>query len=198
MRHREADPSSAHRRHPQRPRRGTRSPPAAPAQKRLPIPSRHVVGGEGTFRGGIQVQQSRHLPQPLSDFDRSKLKRAVETRRGGGRHQGARGNNARAYPRTSSGKSGVSWHPEAMTAREEELTAREMPKKPSLLGEKLHARRWGEAAAPVRYVQRNVPLPSGAGSPFEGERHVFLAARRRRAETGETGGAGGRPTVIPA
>ncbi len=44
-----------------------------------------------------------------------------------------------------------------MTAREEELTAREMLEKPELLARRLKERRWADVAALVRYVQRDVP-----------------------------------------
>ncbi len=44
-----------------------------------------------------------------------------------------------------------------MTAREEELTAREMLEKPELLARKLKERNWADVAALVRYVQRGVP-----------------------------------------
>jgi len=44
-----------------------------------------------------------------------------------------------------------------MTAREEELTAREMLEKPELLGQRLKERRWADVAALVRYVQHDVP-----------------------------------------
>ena len=44
-----------------------------------------------------------------------------------------------------------------MTAREEELTAREMLEHPELLALRLKERRWAEVAALVRYVQRDVP-----------------------------------------
>ncbi len=44
-----------------------------------------------------------------------------------------------------------------MTAREEELTAREMLEKPALLARRLKERRWADVAALVRYVQRDVP-----------------------------------------
>lgn len=44
-----------------------------------------------------------------------------------------------------------------MTAREEELTAREMLEKPELLGRRLKERRWADVAALVRYARRDVP-----------------------------------------
>jgi hypothetical protein len=44
-----------------------------------------------------------------------------------------------------------------MTAREEELTAREMLEKPELLGRRLKERCWADVAALVRYVQHDVP-----------------------------------------
>jgi hypothetical protein len=44
-----------------------------------------------------------------------------------------------------------------MTAREEELTAREMLDKPELLGRRLKERRWADVAALVRYVRHDVP-----------------------------------------
>ena len=44
-----------------------------------------------------------------------------------------------------------------MTAREEDLTAREMLEKPELLARRLKERRWAEVAALVRYVQHDVP-----------------------------------------
>ncbi len=44
-----------------------------------------------------------------------------------------------------------------MTAREEELTAREMLEQPELLGRRLKERRWADVAALVRYVQHDVP-----------------------------------------
>jgi len=44
-----------------------------------------------------------------------------------------------------------------MTAREEELTAREMLEKPELLARRLKERRWADVAALVRYVQHDVP-----------------------------------------
>jgi hypothetical protein len=44
-----------------------------------------------------------------------------------------------------------------MTAREEELTAREMLEKPELLGRRLKERRWADVAALVRYVRHDVP-----------------------------------------
>jgi hypothetical protein len=44
-----------------------------------------------------------------------------------------------------------------MSAREEELIAREMLEHPELLGIRLKERRWGDVAALVRYTQRDVP-----------------------------------------
>jgi hypothetical protein len=44
-----------------------------------------------------------------------------------------------------------------MTAREEELIAREMLEKPELLARRLKERRWADVAALVRYVERDVP-----------------------------------------
>lgn len=44
-----------------------------------------------------------------------------------------------------------------MTAREEELTAREMLERPELLGQRLKERRWADVAALVRYAKRDVP-----------------------------------------
>jgi hypothetical protein len=44
-----------------------------------------------------------------------------------------------------------------MTAREEELTAREMLENPELLGKRLKERRWADVAALVRYARRDVP-----------------------------------------
>lgn len=44
-----------------------------------------------------------------------------------------------------------------MTAREEELTAREMIEKPELLARRLKERRWADVAALVRYASRDVP-----------------------------------------
>jgi hypothetical protein len=44
-----------------------------------------------------------------------------------------------------------------MTAREEDLTAREMLEKPELLARSLKQRRWSDVAALVRYVQHDVP-----------------------------------------
>ena len=44
-----------------------------------------------------------------------------------------------------------------MTAREQELIAREMLARPELLGSRLRERRWGDVAALVAYVERGVP-----------------------------------------
>ena len=44
-----------------------------------------------------------------------------------------------------------------MTAREEELTAREMLEKPELLARRLKERRWADVAALVRYARHDVP-----------------------------------------
>jgi hypothetical protein len=44
-----------------------------------------------------------------------------------------------------------------MTAREEDLIAREMLEQPELLGRRLKERKWAEVAALVRYAQRDVP-----------------------------------------
>jgi len=44
-----------------------------------------------------------------------------------------------------------------MTAREEELTAREMLEKPELLARRLKERRWADVAALLRYVKHDVP-----------------------------------------
>ena len=44
-----------------------------------------------------------------------------------------------------------------MTAREEELIAREMLEKPELLARRLKERRWADVAALLRYVQHDVP-----------------------------------------
>jgi hypothetical protein len=44
-----------------------------------------------------------------------------------------------------------------MTAREENLIAREMLLHPELLGQRLKERRWADVAALVRYVQQDVP-----------------------------------------
>lgn len=44
-----------------------------------------------------------------------------------------------------------------MSAREEELIAREMLEQPELLGIRLKEKRWAEVAALVRYAQRDVP-----------------------------------------
>ncbi len=44
-----------------------------------------------------------------------------------------------------------------MTAREQELIAREMLARPELLGIRLKERRWADVAALVRYVRRGVP-----------------------------------------
>jgi len=44
-----------------------------------------------------------------------------------------------------------------MTAREEELIAREVLEHPELLGIRLKERRWADVAAVVRYARRDVP-----------------------------------------
>lgn len=44
-----------------------------------------------------------------------------------------------------------------MTAREEDLIAREMLEKPELLARRLKERNWAHVAALVRYVQHDVP-----------------------------------------
>jgi hypothetical protein len=44
-----------------------------------------------------------------------------------------------------------------VTAREQELIAREMLARPELLGIRLRERRWGDVAALVEYVKRGVP-----------------------------------------
>jgi hypothetical protein len=44
-----------------------------------------------------------------------------------------------------------------VTAREQELAAREMLARPELLGIRLKERRWADVAALVRYVRRGVP-----------------------------------------
>lgn len=44
-----------------------------------------------------------------------------------------------------------------MSAREEELTAREMLEHPELLGIRLKEKRWADVAALVRYVKKDVP-----------------------------------------
>jgi len=52
-----------------------------------------------------------------------------------------------------------------MTAREEELIAREMLEHPELLGICLRERLWGEVAALVRYARRDVPLSLAQTDP---------------------------------
>ena len=54
-----------------------------------------------------------------------------------------------------------------MTAREEELTAREMLEQPELLGRRLKERRWADVAALVRYVQHDVPPALAMTDPAE-------------------------------
>jgi len=44
-----------------------------------------------------------------------------------------------------------------VTAREQELIAREMLARPELLGIRLRQRRWADVAALVEYVKRGVP-----------------------------------------
>jgi len=44
-----------------------------------------------------------------------------------------------------------------MTAREEELVARDMREKPELLARRLRERRWADVAALVCFAQRDVP-----------------------------------------
>jgi len=44
-----------------------------------------------------------------------------------------------------------------MTAREEELIAREMLERPELLARRMKERRWADVAALVRYVRHDVP-----------------------------------------
>lgn len=44
-----------------------------------------------------------------------------------------------------------------MSAREEELTAREMLEHPELLGIRLKEKRWADVAALVRYAKKDVP-----------------------------------------
>jgi len=44
-----------------------------------------------------------------------------------------------------------------VTAREQELIAREILARPELLGIRLRERRWGDVAALVEYVNRGVP-----------------------------------------
>jgi hypothetical protein len=68
-----------------------------------------------------------------------------------------------------------------MTAREEELTAREMLEKPGLLARRLKERRWADVAALVRYVQHDVPPALAATDPAlyrtlrEGVTHFYLS-----------------------
>ena len=52
-----------------------------------------------------------------------------------------------------------------MTAREEELTAREMLEKPELLGIRLKERRWADVAALVRYAKKDVPPDLASTDP---------------------------------
>jgi hypothetical protein len=52
-----------------------------------------------------------------------------------------------------------------MSAREEELIAREMLEHPELLGIRLRERRWAEVAALVRYAQRDVPQELAVTDP---------------------------------
>ncbi len=52
-----------------------------------------------------------------------------------------------------------------MTAREEELIAREMLEKPHLLGQRLKERRWADVAALVRYAKKDVPISLAMTDP---------------------------------
>jgi hypothetical protein len=52
-----------------------------------------------------------------------------------------------------------------VTAREEELIAREMLARPELLGIRLKERRWEDVAALVRYVRRGVPADLAMTDP---------------------------------
>lgn len=52
-----------------------------------------------------------------------------------------------------------------MTAREEELIAREMLEKPELLARRLKERRWADVAALLRYVQHDVPTSLAMTDP---------------------------------
>ncbi|TDU80917.1 hypothetical protein EI77_00218 [Prosthecobacter fusiformis] len=52
-----------------------------------------------------------------------------------------------------------------MSAREEELIAREMLEHPELLGIRLKEKRWAEVAALVRYAQRDVPKELAVTDP---------------------------------
>jgi hypothetical protein len=52
-----------------------------------------------------------------------------------------------------------------MTAREADLTAREMLLKPELLPRRIKERRWADVAALVRYVKRDVPTDLALTDP---------------------------------
>lgn len=52
-----------------------------------------------------------------------------------------------------------------MSAREEELIAREMLEHPELLGIRLKEKRWAEVAALLRYAQRDVPQDLAVTDP---------------------------------
>lgn len=52
-----------------------------------------------------------------------------------------------------------------MTAREEELTVRNLLENPELLGEYLKEKRWAEVAALVRYARSDVPSELAATDP---------------------------------
>lgn len=52
-----------------------------------------------------------------------------------------------------------------MSAREEELTAREMLEHPELLGIRLKEKRWADVAALVRYAKRDVPTDLAVTDP---------------------------------
>jgi len=52
-----------------------------------------------------------------------------------------------------------------MSAREEELIAREMLEHPELLGIRLKEKRWADVAALVRYAQRDVPSDLAVTDP---------------------------------
>ncbi|MDB6117623.1 MAG: hypothetical protein JWO08_1404 [Verrucomicrobiaceae bacterium] len=52
-----------------------------------------------------------------------------------------------------------------MSAREEELIAREMLEHPELLGIRLKEKKWADVAALVRYARRDVPVELATTDP---------------------------------
>ena len=52
-----------------------------------------------------------------------------------------------------------------MSAREEELIAREMLEHPELLGIRLKEKRWADVAALVRYARKDVPVQLATTDP---------------------------------